>query len=137
MKYFAQLGNDNIVLNVVVVSEEDAPTEAEGQNFLQKSQKWPAEQWIEYSKDGSFKANAAQIGSTWDPTNNVFIDAKPYESWTLNTSTWQWEAPVAYPSQNPPEIDGSPPPIFWDEPNLEWYSVDLVWNPNTSSWDAN
>jgi hypothetical protein len=137
MKYFAQLGNDNIVLNVVVVSDEDAPTEAEGQNFLQQSQKWPAEQWIEYSKNGEFRANVAQIGSTWDSTNNVFIDVKPYESWTLNTSTWKWEAPVAYPNQNPPEIDGSSPPVWWDEPNLEWYSVDLVWNPNTSSWDAN
>ena len=59
-------------------------------------------------------------------TNNVFIDAKPYESWTLNTSTWQWEAPVAYPSQNPPEIDGSSPPIFWDEPNFFVYVCNSV-----------
>ena len=136
MKYFAQLGNDNIVLNIVVVADENAPTEAAGQEFLAQSQKWPAGQWIEYSKDGSFKANAAQIGSTWDSVNNVFIGIQPYSSWTLNNSNWQWEAPVAYPNQNPPEIDGVVPPIWWDESTLVWNSDADVWNPDTLEWDV-
>jgi hypothetical protein len=137
MKYFAKLGTDNITINIVTVSDQDAPTEAAGQNFLSKTQQWPAELWIEYSKDASFKANAAQIGSTWDPANNVFIDVKPYDSWTLNTSTWQWEAPVAIPNQQPQEIDGMVPPYWWNESTLAWDSPDSVWNPNTLSWDAN
>ena len=137
MKYFAQLGNDNIVLNIVVVADENAPTEAAGQEFLAQSQKWPADQWIEYSTDGSFKANAAQIGSTWDSVNNVFIGVQPYSSWTLSNSNWQWEAPVAYPNQNPPAIDGVVPPIWWKESTLAWNSDADVWNPDTLEWDAN
>ena len=60
------------------------------------------------------RGNYAGVGFTYDSINDVFYEPKPYPSWTLNESTWLWEAPTAYPD------DG------------ELYE----WNEETTSWDA-
>lgn len=63
------------------------------------------------------RGNYAGIGYTYDAVNDVFYPPKPYESWTLNQSTWNWEAPVAYPS------DGKS--YMWDEQSVRWKEVVL------------
>ncbi len=44
----------------------------------------------------------------------MFYEQQPYASWTLNTSTWQWEPPVEYPATGR---------WLWDEENTEWVEV--------------
>jgi hypothetical protein len=58
------------------------------------------------------RGNYAGIGFTYDQANDVFYAPQPFPSWTLNQSTWLWEAPEAYPN------DGKI--YFWDEPTLSW-----------------
>jgi hypothetical protein len=58
------------------------------------------------------RGNFAGIGFTYDHQNDVFYAPKPYESWSLNQSTWIWESPTPMPN------DG------------KFY----VWNENTTSW---
>ena len=60
------------------------------------------------------RGNYAGIGYTYDATNDVFYAPKPYPSWTLNTSTWLWEAPVVKPT------DGM---YIWNEELGNWSSV--------------
>ena len=57
--------------------------------------------------------NYAGIGFTWDGVG--FAAPKPFPSWMLNKSTYQWESPVAMPS------DGKP--YAWFEPNQEWIAL--------------
>jgi len=57
------------------------------------------------------RKNFAGQGYHYDGTG--FYAPKPFDSWTLNKTTYLWEAPVAYPS------DGK----------------DYVWNEKTTSWD--
>ena len=57
--------------------------------------------------------NYAGIGFNYDATADAFYPPQPYTSWTLNTNTYQWEAPVSYPT------DGQ----------------DYQWNEDTTSWD--
>jgi len=64
MKYFAEIF-ENKVINVLV-----SETDIEG--------------LIEYSVDGSFRANPAVIGGEYDSTNDVFILPKPYNSGISN-----------------------------------------------------
>ena len=33
-------------------------------------------------------------------TNDVFYAPKPFESWTLDTDTWQWVCPITYPNDD-------------------------------------
>lgn len=69
-----------------------------------------------------FRANYAGIGYTYDSSYvingvvGVFYAPQPYLSWTLNTSTFLWEAPVPYPN------DGKE--YYWDEATLSWVLVE-------------
>jgi hypothetical protein len=58
------------------------------------------------------RGNYAGIGYTYDSVNDVFYAPKPYASWTLNQSTWLWEAPVPMPTDDQ---------LYkWDEASLNW-----------------
>jgi hypothetical protein len=43
------------------------------------------------------RGNYAGIGHIYDSVNDVFYPTQPFTSWSLNTTTWTWEPPVAYP----------------------------------------
>lgn len=58
------------------------------------------------------RKNYAGIGFTYDPVLDAFYSPQPYPSWTLNTTTCLWEAPVSYPS------DGKV--YVWDESPQAW-----------------
>ena len=62
----------------------------------------------------------ADINDKYDVDNNTFTSPKPYESWTFNSTTWDWEPPVAMPSQTNEEV------YTWDE---DAYQLD-----NTQGW---
>ena len=54
-----------------------------------------------HSKGGTpFRKNFAGIGYTYDESRDAFIAPKPYDSWTLNESTCQWEAPSPSPGND-------------------------------------
>jgi hypothetical protein len=71
--------------------------------------------WLE-SEDQSeaLRKNYAGTNYHYDVTADAFYPPKKYDSWTLNTTTYLWEAPVAYPT------DGNA----------------YEWNEETTSWDA-
>jgi hypothetical protein len=64
------------------------------------------------------RGNYAGVGFTYDATNDVFYAPQPYASWTLNQSTWLWEAPTPMPT------DGKP--YSWDEATTSWVEVAVV-----------
>jgi hypothetical protein len=59
-----------------------------------------------------YRKNYAGIGYIYDPTLDAFYPPKPYNSWTLNTNSCLWEAPVLYPN------DGKL--YIWNEDNIQW-----------------
>jgi hypothetical protein len=103
MSYFAKVDQGRVVK--VIVAESDF--------FDTYNDDTPGE-WIETFRDGSERKNFARVGGSYDPIADVFYAEQPFESWTLNTETYLWEAPVAYPD------DG------------ELYQ----WNESTTSWDV-
>jgi hypothetical protein len=58
------------------------------------------------------RGNYAGIGYTYDRTNDVFYESKPYASWILNNTTWTWEPPVAMPTDDKQYV--------WDESTTSW-----------------
>ena len=129
MAHFAKIGLNNKVINVVAVDNrnlEDSngiAQEQNGINFLESITGWSI--WVQTSYNtikGIHKLNGtplrknyAGIGYTYDEDRNAFIPKKPFNSWLLNETTCQWEAPVAKPD---------------DENNYNYN-----WNETTTNWD--
>tara|TARA_A100001391_G_C4900020_1_gene233390 strand:+ start:161 stop:538 length:378 start_codon:yes stop_codon:yes gene_type:complete len=60
----------------------------------------------------ALRKNYAGVGFVYDSDKDAFYEPQPYDSWTLNTTTCLWEAPVAYPT------DGKA--YLWDETSKSW-----------------
>lgn len=120
MAHFAQIDETNLVLQVIVVSNETLgnlpfpESEPVGIAFCQ-SLYGSDTKWAQTSYNASFRYNYAGIGYVFDATplpSGAFISPKPYPSWLLNTTTYQWQAPVPYPQ------DGHQ--YYWDEATQSW-----------------
>jgi hypothetical protein len=55
---------------------------------------------VHYGPDGKpdggapMRGNYAGIGYVYDAVNDVFYSPQPGPEWTLNQTTWLWEAPI-------------------------------------------
>tara|TARA_R100001460_G_scaffold107732_1_gene156981 strand:- start:592 stop:987 length:396 start_codon:yes stop_codon:yes gene_type:complete len=106
MAHFVKLGKGNKVLSIHVVSNDIATTEQAGIDFLNNIHK-TNDVWKQtsYNTHGGehllggtpFRKNYATIGGKYSETLDAFYDVQPYESWSLNTETCLWEAPITYP----------------------------------------
>ena len=111
MAHFAKLDANGIVEQVIVVSNNDIQdntgTEVEsiGVAFCQKLL-GASTNWKQTSYNDTFRGNYAGIGYTYMTnvatlgvgSTDVFINTKPYASWTVGINTAQW-----YPPDNPGE----------------------------------
>lgn len=61
------------------------------------------------------RKNFAGVGFKYDADNDAFHPPQPFDSWTLNTTSYLWEAPVAYPN------DGKR--YEWDEAAGNWVEL--------------
>ena len=113
MAYFAKLGLNSKVEKIHIVDDTIAINEELGIEFLQKQYNYPF--WKQCFKDGTRK-NMAGKGMIYDDERDAFRTKNPpYNSWVLNETNCQWEAPVAYPTDDK---------LYkWDEDNQQW----IVW----------
>jgi hypothetical protein len=112
MAHFAKV-NQGLVVEVIVAD----------QDYINNMVDTSPGTWIQTSynthggvhSDGGtpLRKNFAGVGYSYDESEDAFIPAKVYPSWTLDETTFLWECPVAYP----------------DSGNHEW-------NESTTSWDA-
>ena len=120
MSHFAKVQN-GVVTEVIVAEQE----------FINSGLVGPASEWVQtsyntrggvhYGEDGqpdggtALRGNYAGIGYTYDSTHDVFYAPQPYPSWTLNNTTWMWEPPVPYPTDDKM--------YQWNEEDRNWVEV--------------
>lgn len=115
MAHFAQLDEDNIVTQVIVVhnnellDENGQESEVKGIEFCSNLL---GGTWVQTSYNGSFRKNYAGIGCIYDRARDAFVAPQPFQSWVLNEQTCLWEAPTQMPT------DGKM--YHWDEPTISW-----------------
>ena len=109
MAHYAFLDENNIVTEVITGKDEG--------NFDWEQQygSFRGQLCKRTSYNGNIRKNFAGIGYTYDQSRDAFIAPKPFNSWILNETTCQWEAPVALP----------------DTENR------YNWNEETTTWDLN
>jgi len=124
MAHFAKLDENNIVLEVLVVSNEvlnNLPfpeSEPLGIEFLNSI--FGEANWKQTSYNASFRKKYAGKGDSFSQLRDAFIAPQPFPSWLLNETTCQWNAPVPYPD------DGKQ--YIWNEETLSWLEVETTTN---------
>ena len=124
MAHFAQLDENNVVTQVIVVDNKDTADvngvekEHIGAAFCEKLL---GGTWKQTSYNGNLRKNYAGIGYSYNADIDAFVPPKPYDSWLLNEETAQWEAPTPYPEDVGTEEN--PKLYTWNEETQEW---DLV-----------
>ena len=118
MAHFAQLNEENLVTQVIVVANQDTAdqdgveNEAIGIEFCTNLL---GGRWVQTSYNANIRKNYAGIGYKYDKDLDAFIPPQPFESWTLNEEIAQWEAPTPYPD------DGKR--YSWDEETTSWVEI--------------
>ena len=137
MAHFAKLGTENIILQIVALSnnaildKDGKEREQIGMDFLNnlyktndvwKQTSYSTQEGVHKLDETPLRKNYAAIGHKYDEDRDAFIAPKPYSSWTLNEDTCIWEAPSAKPD------DGKR--YDWNEETTSWEEVVLPQDPN-------
>ncbi len=157
MANFAKLDENSVVLSVVTVDDSNASTEAEGVTFLTnlfgytnwKQTSFNTRGGVHYEANSdtpssdqtkALRANHARVGGVYDSTNDIFRENKPSgcDSWTLNTTSGEWEPPTAKPTIAQMTDGDDEYVAVWNNANNRWEatndSKNHYWDNTTSSW---
>ena len=157
MAHFAELDENNKVLNVLVVSNkvavEDGSVQAENWCNAHLPKTKEGTTWKQTSYNAKFRRRFAGKGCTYDPSRDIFILPKPHDSWVEDlTNKGDWKAPVewtrGFDDSGYPVDDTQPEmAVEWieAEQNFEGIEYDLDsstktgrefwWNSSTNQWD--
>jgi hypothetical protein len=103
---------NNMVVDVVSVSNEVATSEDAGVAFLQ--QLYGADTvWLQCSYNAAIRKHYPGIGYTYQADIDAFVPPQPYPSWTLDADA-NWQPPTPMPT------DGI---YVWNESTLSWDKV--------------
>tara|TARA_R100000005_G_C4933237_1_gene161173 strand:- start:363 stop:773 length:411 start_codon:yes stop_codon:yes gene_type:complete len=130
MAHFAQLDDNNVVTQVIVIGNDDTSdhtgreVESIGVAFCKKLLGSDT-RWKQTSYNGNIRVRYAGIGFTYDENLDAFLEPKPFNSWTINIQTATWEAPLTRPALTS-EQEEAGQSYTWDE---DAYQAD-----NTTGW---
>jgi hypothetical protein len=121
MAHFAQIDENNIVTQVLVIEQEMIDTGLWGDPATWIQTSYNTRGGVHYSSDNlpdggiALRKNFAGIGYTYDSNRDAFYAPQPYPSWVLNEDSCVWESPVPYPT------DGRM--YLWDENTIDWVTA--------------
>lgn len=118
MAHFAELDENNIVVNVIKTCDDDETTFAEwratfGEKYVQTS--YNTYRGVHRLGGTPLRKNYAVIGGTYDEARDAFITIQPFPSWILDEETCDWMAPIPKPNETS---------VWkWDETNQGWIEL--------------
>jgi hypothetical protein len=124
MAHYAFLDDNNIVVQVITGRDEeesiDGITDWEQHYSEFSGYKVKRTSYNTYANEHQsggipFRKNYASIGGYYDEALDGFVPPKPFESWTLNETTCNWEPPTPQPTDYA---------TWWDEATLSWVAFE-------------
>ena len=122
MAHFARLDENNLVTEVVVISDGDIidengiESENKGKEFCQILF-GGSTNWVQTSYNNNFRKRFAGVGFKYIEETDVFALPQPYPSWSYNAQEDLWESPVPKPE------DGENYTWKWEEETKNWIIV--------------
>lgn len=119
MAHFAELDENNVVKQVIVVhdnellDENGIESEAKGIAFCQSLF---GGNWVQTSYNNTFRFRYAGIGAFYNSELDAFIPLKPFDSWILDTNTYDWVPPISKPDSGM---------WIWDEETVSWKEYEI------------
>lgn len=107
MSHWAELDENNIVIRVTVGDNND-PAGDEGYQWLIDNL---GGRWVKTSYNGTIRKQYAGVGYSYDPIADVFIEPRPFPSWTLDNN-FDWQPLIPMPN---------------DDKKYIWSEEDLIW----------
>jgi hypothetical protein len=115
MAHFAQIDDNNVVINVLSVPDEE---QHRGEEYLSVNLGLGG-RWIQTSYNNNVRKMFAGIGFIYNEELDVFLPPKPFESWTIDPLKKEWVSP----QERPEDIEGTA--LSWNEEQLIWDRVNL------------
>jgi len=129
MAHFAEIDENNKVVRVISVTNNDIldengnESEAVGVAFCERLL-GNHNTWKQCSYNNNFRKHYPSVGHNYDPVRDYFYRDQPYPSWTLNTETAEWEAPIERPDDRPYD---------WDESTRSWVLQEGWWESHPTT----
>jgi len=129
MEHFAKLDENNVVIDVVIVSKDDLNnlsfpnSESIGIEFLKNITGY--NNWKQTSYSNEYRFRAAMIGGLFHPEigeHGGFSEIKQYDEYVWSEEKCTWVAPIPYPT------DGKD--YLWNHETLQWSTL-LSESPQT------
>jgi hypothetical protein len=124
MAHFAQLDENNVVTQVIVVSNNEL-LDASGQEREEMGigfcQRLFGGNWKQTSYNHNFRKRYAGIGYSYNAELDAFVPPKPYPSWVLNNEDANWDPPVPRPEDY--GVGEGKKMYMWDEDTTSWQEL--------------
>jgi hypothetical protein len=117
MAHFAKLDENNVVLEVHVVSNAALDSSNEEESGIAFLTEWSGgySNWKQTSYNHTFRKHYAGVNFTYNESLDAFIPPKPFSSWIFDEETYLWASPVERPTEGGP--------YSWNEETLSWDEV--------------
>ena len=131
MAHFAQLDDNNVVTQVIVVGNDDITdvngneVESIGVAFCQRLLGADTN-WKQTSYNSNMRVRYAGIGYSYNADLDAFVPPQPFASWTLDSGTADWVSPLGAAPALTAEQEAAFSHYRWDE---DAYQAD-----NTTGW---
>jgi hypothetical protein len=148
MAHFAEIDENNIVVNILKVPDEH---EHRGQEYLAEDcnlggtwikTSYNTKGGVHFGEDGlpdgkpQLRKNYAIIGGHYDPEGDAFYPQKPtlYPSHILNKENYTWEPPITIP-ELPEGCTNETHAYLWDESTISWYLFEIPTDINDKPFE--
>lgn len=119
MAHFAQIDENNVVVQVLVIDQDSINTGHWGDpsSWIQTS--YNTREGIHYGPNGQpddgipLRKNYAGINYTYDKERDAFIPPKMYKNWILDEDKCIWIPPIPMPMHDTISY-------IWDDENVKW-----------------
>lgn len=121
MAHFAQLDENNKVINVILIAndelldENNQESETKGIDFC-KTLFGQDTKWVQTSYNANFRKKYAGLGDIYNVEKDGFIPPKLHNSEIFDEGEWTWKYPVEHPA------DGKH--YTWNEDTISWVEVE-------------